>query len=448
MKNKLSCALVRDLLPTYVDGLTSEETNNAVEEHLSDCENCTEVLNKMKTPEDVCTSPAEVDYLKKVRRHGVRRSLIVGIVLMLTGMALISFRFFYIGYNSDNIEAYYDIEVTDNVLNFSGAVDDRNLAVSRVTFSDSNGMVCATIYTAPKVFFNSNEFHATYTAGSAVAQVRIDDLIIWQDGVEIERTASQLFAATNPYIGDMPSNTRIASIVGVPDQFGTYSNKLQTATEPYGWTLVLDTEIASDDENTAKGIMTADSYAMLATIGNLGYVTWQYHTESGNSEHTVTAEEATAFAGHDIKECIDSVTSLQKLIQSLSIKWSGVRGETLQESGKFTVIVRNNCDEKIYGLMLNYYINGELIGSTTTANANETAWKKGDSFEFEFLSSDFPDGTSALDITNMSIDLLTVDKDGSEKTICKDVKLSAKYAWHYFFTLNSNSSGELVLNEG
>ena len=40
MKNDLTCAVVRDLLPSYVEGLTSDETNTAVERHLSACPDC------------------------------------------------------------------------------------------------------------------------------------------------------------------------------------------------------------------------------------------------------------------------------------------------------------------------------------------------------------------------------------------------------------------------
>ena len=42
MKNipELSCAIVEDLLPTYVERLTSEETNAAVLAHLKSCPAC------------------------------------------------------------------------------------------------------------------------------------------------------------------------------------------------------------------------------------------------------------------------------------------------------------------------------------------------------------------------------------------------------------------------
>ena len=43
MKNDLTCGVVRDLLPSYVEGLTSPESNTAVERHLSGCPECAQL---------------------------------------------------------------------------------------------------------------------------------------------------------------------------------------------------------------------------------------------------------------------------------------------------------------------------------------------------------------------------------------------------------------------
>ena len=43
MKNDLTCGVVRDLLPSYVEGLTSPESNTAVERHLSGCPDCAQL---------------------------------------------------------------------------------------------------------------------------------------------------------------------------------------------------------------------------------------------------------------------------------------------------------------------------------------------------------------------------------------------------------------------
>ena len=92
MKNDLTCGVVRDLLPSYVEGLTSPESNTAVERHLSECPDCAQLRTalagapKQAAPEDA----KEVDYLKKVKRRGWRRvaaAVAVTVLLFTAGVA-------------------------------------------------------------------------------------------------------------------------------------------------------------------------------------------------------------------------------------------------------------------------------------------------------------------------------------------------------------------------
>ena len=48
MITKLPCEIVMDLLPSYIDELTSEISTEAVEEHLKECEKCKNILEEMK----------------------------------------------------------------------------------------------------------------------------------------------------------------------------------------------------------------------------------------------------------------------------------------------------------------------------------------------------------------------------------------------------------------
>lgn len=449
MEHNLNCEIVRDLLPSYVEGLTSDTTNAAIEEHLTGCTECPAALKRMKEPEPQQTFPdPEVDYLKKVRRRSIGRSLLIAIVLMLAGISMLAFRFLYVGTALEPSELVYSVSVEGNTVNVSGTIaGSSGLGVSRVTFSDSGGMVQMKVYTAPRTFFNSGEFFATYTAQDPVAQVRADDLIIWEDGVEISRVAAMLYTETNPSAGDMPSNSRIATILGVSDQFGPYTNELQTQTEPYGWTLILETPIEPIDEKTARDIMDADSYVMLASIENLGSVTWQYGTETGVREYTVTAEAATAFAGQDIKEFADSASMFQSLLQKLSFKWSGVR-ETLQEDGTFYLNISNHCANELYSIGVHYYLDDTLIGSRVFENASHEPVSTGAEASFAFIPEDFPNGTSAMDLYHFSFDLFVIDEDGHETAVSESIPVSAKYAWTYFYTLTGDFESGFELNEG
>ncbi|MET3698871.1 putative zinc finger protein [Bacillus oleivorans] len=44
----IKCDVIQDLLPSYIDGLTSEESNKLVKGHLSVCHSCSEIYDEIK----------------------------------------------------------------------------------------------------------------------------------------------------------------------------------------------------------------------------------------------------------------------------------------------------------------------------------------------------------------------------------------------------------------
>ena len=49
MNGKLTCSIIRDLLPIYIDNMASKETTTCIEEHISTCNEC---LKKYKEIDD------------------------------------------------------------------------------------------------------------------------------------------------------------------------------------------------------------------------------------------------------------------------------------------------------------------------------------------------------------------------------------------------------------
>ncbi len=81
---ELPCEIVQDLLPSYVDELTSPVTNEAVRSHLETCPACWESWRRMSEKPVIQTESArELAFRvrKRVRRRRVR--LLVGSVLIL-----------------------------------------------------------------------------------------------------------------------------------------------------------------------------------------------------------------------------------------------------------------------------------------------------------------------------------------------------------------------------
>lgn len=70
MKEELTCSIVQDLLPNYIEKLTMNETNIFLEKHLETCVSCKEVYEHMVV--DIGSTKKapviELKFLKKVKR--------------------------------------------------------------------------------------------------------------------------------------------------------------------------------------------------------------------------------------------------------------------------------------------------------------------------------------------------------------------------------------------
>lgn len=83
---KISCEIIRDLLPLYHDGVCSMESRGLVEEHLAECESCTSELLAMDTVLPINNEESQWDdaksviQLSKKWKKGMLRSLFKGIL--------------------------------------------------------------------------------------------------------------------------------------------------------------------------------------------------------------------------------------------------------------------------------------------------------------------------------------------------------------------------------
>ena len=93
---KISCNIIRDLLPLYAEDLASEDTRTMVEEHLCTCEDCTEALNDMKknAPVPVEVAPDSLQKVKKtIRRKRVLSVMAALLTLITLASAVVTFLF-------------------------------------------------------------------------------------------------------------------------------------------------------------------------------------------------------------------------------------------------------------------------------------------------------------------------------------------------------------------
>ena len=47
--SKISCDIIQDMLPLYYDEVCSADSRKMIEEHLQECEKCSNIFQKLKT---------------------------------------------------------------------------------------------------------------------------------------------------------------------------------------------------------------------------------------------------------------------------------------------------------------------------------------------------------------------------------------------------------------
>ena len=82
-KTNLACCVVRDLLPSYLEGLTEAETTAMVKEHMDACPACRQMEQDMRRTVPVESFPKrELKFLKRIRRTRLLAAILTFLVAL------------------------------------------------------------------------------------------------------------------------------------------------------------------------------------------------------------------------------------------------------------------------------------------------------------------------------------------------------------------------------
>ena len=142
---KIPCEMIKDLLPLYIDGLTSDTTNREIEEHVSTCEACNTVLESMKKDEAGGISASEkesqkkqIDFLKKYRRRLRITALSIILAILVVILGVLFSKSFLIGEKSEEGQVTYTIEVRGNEVYVTAVPSGSKDAISELSFEESS----------------------------------------------------------------------------------------------------------------------------------------------------------------------------------------------------------------------------------------------------------------------------------------------------------------------
>lgn len=291
MTIKLPCAIVRDLLPSYAEGLTEPETTEAVKEHLDSCADCTARYAAMTGGESPTVPGAdkEVDFLKTVRKKNRRRVLLAIVLVLALVLGGTAAKLFLIGspvggesvvtqavQEGDSIKlqfscldsastlSHLEIQPQDDVLIITG----RKTLVSPVHPAEEQVMLIST---------------------TGIRGIRAFGRTIWQENLFVDYHTNRLLEAAIPYVGDAPA---MGNLISALDLDAPCTLELQTAQQPYGVTLRFTRPI----EENRRFMVEGSAYLLLSLVDNLEEVHWSWPNAEGQMSHTesLTLDEANA----------------------------------------------------------------------------------------------------------------------------------------------------------
>lgn len=123
--NNKNCKIVRDLLPSYMENLLSNESKLFVDEHIDSCSECKkyldtiskDIINEKNTEEDI--DNLNIDYLKKYRKKlsSLKKILLIIIILIILIIVMVFAKcIYYHNILTSTSERITELENSENFL--------------------------------------------------------------------------------------------------------------------------------------------------------------------------------------------------------------------------------------------------------------------------------------------------------------------------------------------
>lgn len=455
MENRLPCEIVEDLLPSYVDGLTNEVTNQAVESHVQTCSKCRQCLKDMNVVIEPGISEyeeKEIDFLKKTKRRHRRILRISMVAVACVVLCIVAFvRIYLIGEEVSTEEISCQVEVearvqedgsTETEIQANGVILDVGIDVTKVEFAEADGVVTIAVKGGASSPFRQNIFEESYTVTGEIKQIYVGNRIVWEQGEPISSYVAGVYETKHPYVGDKSANGATAAALGMSRLIGDCTNELQTAKEPYGWILRKETAISAKQEKELLKKVESVAYVMIAMTDNLDYMTYEYVVDG--VEKKVTFDYESAPVKKDLKEVVGSSAKELSIFMKEQGLCEGTNAPEWNGSKTLQIRIANVAEDKVMGLGFAYYLDGKLLGTEGTIRADEGALQPGEMTYFDLEEGNFA-SEKVTDISRVAVEVTVHTEDGREVQVQDKIDVDAKMGYSYAFVLRGNGESGYTL---
>lgn len=107
------CDIIKDLLPLYAENICSDDSRQAVAEHIAECESCRNELNKINTNVAI-QADSDVSMFKRIKKRARIEKVVISIVSIVFVLSALWFAQFFL-INTDCAMDYEKYNLAENV---------------------------------------------------------------------------------------------------------------------------------------------------------------------------------------------------------------------------------------------------------------------------------------------------------------------------------------------
>ncbi len=171
---KITCNVIRDLLPLYVDGVLSEDSSSLVEPHLSTCEGCSEYFHALKASVGQFMQKKNSDdkaALKKIRKKIHSKRLLTVVITAVCAVFVIGLSYHAVFFH----EKYIPYEEAGLYVSEQALRTSRNYYKGIGVFSPDGETIF--LYMTTTAYTELKKEGAL--AGAPIVSLKKDDLTHW-----------------------------------------------------------------------------------------------------------------------------------------------------------------------------------------------------------------------------------------------------------------------------
>lgn len=322
-KHKVKCEMIQDLLPLYVEGLTSPVTNQEIEQHVAVCKNCKLILERMQEPDKMEMAVEDIekiDILKATKRRNqkiVIVSVFVIAVVLITGLLA---KLFIIGNDVREESVICEVHKVDDTFHIKTSLTDSGLGFVETQVIEGPNVLYLDLKTALISPFSYETYETEYAINNSeennILRVYVGERIVWEEGHNIPKNILNIYESRHKDVKDEVANLASVEALQMHSDLGNFTNKL-SGTQ---WTITVEETILREKKEAMEVKMQAYASVLMALIDNLDSVQFRYTTEEGQQTCIFDKGDAMVAAGEDIKTCVQSPKDLLLLIRKVGLE--------------------------------------------------------------------------------------------------------------------------------